>query len=172
MDIPTSLADITPEYLTIALGTEVVDLSVAPMPGMVCALGEVGILTVDHGGDPKRFVAKLPLETDVAQMYNAAMNFYARESGWYRHAAAVCPLRSPAALINEHDPDSGRALLILEMAETEDKGDILNGASYERHAQAIEVLAAHHAALWETPGLTGGGWLWDWSNPGWLAGHR
>jgi len=170
--IPESLADITTAWLREHLGDGVELVSTVPMPGMVGILGEVGILTVEcPGGDPpSSFIAKLPLQNDVAQMYNSAMNFYARESGWYRDADVDSPFRTPHVFVNEFDADTGRAVLLLEKVEADDYGDILEGVSFERHAAVVDALARQHGAFWESPVLDEFGWLWDWNSPGWRNG--
>jgi Phosphotransferase enzyme family len=171
--VPESLNQITAAWLTEQLGCRVTTSAYQPMPGMVGALGEVGILTLtyDEPTDlPTQVVAKMPLDNDAARMYNGLMNFYPRESGWYRTFIDESPFRAPRAVLNIGGGETGLTLLMLERVTGCENGDILAGTTYERHAAVVETLARHHATFWGRNSLRNHSWLYDWRTPGLHAG--
>ena len=112
-EILKTLPAMTPSWLEGAL-TEaghapppVAAVEVRPMDGLLGAMGEVGIVAVTYGGDtdlPAEFVAKCPLDDDLARLYNSVRLSYQREAGFYRDMAeplaAATGMRIPMCFVN------------------------------------------------------------------------
>ena len=76
----------------------IADMVATPMPGIVGALGEVGIIEVDYRAPcslPRSYVAKCLLDSDLARLYNQIMMPFIRESGFYRDLARDVKMRIP-----------------------------------------------------------------------------
>ena len=160
-EILKSLSAMTPQWLTEALTgaghdpPEVTALDVRPMDDFTGAMGEVGIVSVEYAGGtglPAEFVAKCPLDNDIARMYASVMLSYQREAGFYADLAAPVAastgIRIPRCFVNLFDPETHSATLLIERVHPAEKGDILDGTSYERMRTLVGDLARLHAAHW------------------------
>ncbi len=175
--IPDSLAAITPTWLTDRLRSgghdvDVTEIAVMPMPGIVGALGEIGILTVGYGRDtdlPTRMVGKCPLDEDTARMYNRIMQYYPRENGFYRDLADRVPMRVPRCFVNESDPDAERYLLLIEHIDGRG-GDILAGTDPATLERLVIDLARMHGTFWGDQTVRDLSWQIHWSEPSFRTG--
>ena len=153
-DIPSTLSEVDAAWLDARLAEAghdvpaVADLSVAPMDGFVGALGEVAIFTVgwteDRPGLPTRFVAKCPLDDDIARLYNDVMQYYVREHGFYSDLVDRVDMRIPKAWINLFDPESGAGFLMLDYVDSLSKGDVLVGCGVDEMKTLVSDLARMH----------------------------
>jgi hypothetical protein len=140
------------------------------MPGVVGALGEIGIFSVEYGsptGLPSRFVGKCPLDHDAARIYNAIMQYYIRENGFYRDLAGDVPMRVPRAWVNLSEGDR-HVLLIDHIDGTE--GNILQGTTFEVMRRLVGDLARLHGRYWMDENLRRFPWVLDWQTPSFLTG--
>jgi hypothetical protein len=169
--VPDSNESITAEWLSQALAeeghgdVEVATVSYEPMPGIVGALGEIGIVSVTYADDtdlPPTFVAKCPLKTDTAQLYNQVMQYYSREAGFYRELAPRIDMKLAKAFVNVSDPDdSQKTMLLIEHVSGTD-GDILAGADIDTMASLLDDLAKMHGTFWMSPEVDALPWAADW----------
>jgi thiamine kinase-like enzyme len=167
-DVPNRLDLISAPWLSEHLGASVTALSLEPMPGIVGTLGDVGIFTLGFDGHsdlPTEYVGKLPLDNDTARMYNAIMNYYPREGGWYREFSEESPFRAPRAFVNTQGDDPNNTFLLIEKVAVDEAGDILVGTTYERHEAIVRSLAELHGRFWGRESLRQYDWLYDWLNP-------
>lgn len=177
-EILSSLSAMTPQWLTEALTEaghsppEVAAVEVRAMDGFVGALGEVGIASVEYAsptGLPSEFVAKCPLDDDIARMYASVILSYQREAGFYDELASAVtsrtPIRIPQCFVNLFDPDTHAATLLIERVHPAEKGDILAGTTFERLHRLVGDLARLHGSFWLDETLVDRGWLIDWMSP-------
>lgn len=177
-EILKSLSTMTPQWLEAALGEAghapppVASVAVRPMDDFVGAMGEVGIVSVAYGGDtdlPSEFVAKCPLDDDIARMYASVMLSYEREAGFYAQSAptvtARAGIRIPECYVNLFDPQTHSATLVIERIHPAAKGDILKGTDFERMKNLVGDLARLHGAFWMDESLRELDWLIDWMSP-------
>ncbi len=173
-DLPASLTQVTADWLEKHFreaGHEIPHIqsySHKPMEGFTGAMGEVGIFTIEWDEDPgfgipETFVAKCPLDDDIARMYNEVMQFYIREYGFYSDLSSEVDMRIPNCWINEYDQETGRAFLLLEYLGQAEKGDILHGCSVDVMRTLIEDLAKMHGKFWMNERLLEIPWLIDWT---------
>lgn len=176
MDLPARLDALDPRSLTNLLresGHDVPDITALryePMPGVVGALGEVGIFTIEYAGDagfPARLVGKCPLDDDLARITNEFMKFYERESGFYGDLAHAVPLRVARCWANLRDGQ--RYLLLLDHIEGT-PGDILEGCSFDTMHRLVGDVARLHGAYWMDDRLTRLPWMLGWLEPSYLGG--
>ena len=177
-EILNSLSAMTPQWLEGAL-TEaghapppVSAVEVRPMDGFVGAMGEVVIVSVTYAGDtdlPAEFVAKCPLDDDIARMYASVMLSYQREAGFYADLASPVAeragIRIPRCFVNLFDPETHAATLLIDRVHPAQKGDILAGTTFERMHTLVGDLARLHGAFWMDESLTTHDWLIDWMAP-------
>ena len=181
--ILNSLSAMTPQWLEGALAEAghspppVAAVEVRPMDGFVGAMGEVGIVTVTYAGDtdlPAEFVAKCPLDDDIARLYASVMLSYQRESGFYDHLATQVAARAgmsiPKCYVNLFDSETHSATLVIDRIHPASKGDILEGTTFERMRSLVGGLARLHGAFWMDGRLAAHEWLIDWTAPSLRAG--
>ena len=180
-EILKSLSAMKPEWLEEALAEAghspppVTSVQVCGMDDFSGAMGEVGIARVTYGAEtdlPSEFVAKCPLDDDLARLYNSVRLSYQRESGFYQdmadEVAAVTGMRIPKCYVNLFDPETHAATLVLERVHPADKGDILEGTTFERMQALVRDLARLHGAYWMDEALLEREWILDWHAPTFL----
>ncbi len=182
--IPASLNSVTAEWLTSAFEDQAIatpgisSLSYEPMPGIVGALGEIGIFTIDWAGPtdlPDRLVGKCPLDDDMAKLFNSVMQYYRRESGFYADVAPQIRdaglMKLPECYLNVTDPDSDQNLLLIEHCGEATDGDILaGGLEPEPMLRLVEDLARVHGKYWLDDKVGDLPWLLDWSTESFQLG--
>jgi hypothetical protein len=152
-------------------------VEVRPMDDFLGAMGEVVIVSATYAGDtdlPDEFVAKCPMDNEFARQNAAVMLSYQRENGFYDHLAAQVAARAditiPACFVNLFDPETHAATLVIERVHPADKGDILDGTTFERMHTLVGDLARMHGVYWMDETLNTHVWLIDWTAPSLLAG--
>ena len=182
-EILNSLSAMTPQWLEGALAEAghapppISAVDVRPMDGFVGAMGEVGIVSVAYGGDtdlPAEFVAKCPKDDDFARQNAQVMVSYQRENGFYDHLAEQVSTRTnmsiPRCFVNLFDPETHAATLVIERIHPAEKGDILDGTTFELMHTLVGDLARLHGAYWMDEALIEQDWLIDWNAPTFMAG--
>jgi hypothetical protein len=176
VDIPSSLRAVDADWLVAALldaGHEcpaIRSLSYEPMPGVIGAMGEIGIFSLVYDepcGLPSRLVGKCPLDHEAARQFNAIMQYYSREAGFYRDLAPEVPMQVPRCWANVSA--DGRNLLLIDFVDGR-AGDILEGSSFETMWRLVGDLAVLHGRYWLDERLTALPWMLDWRTPSFLAG--
>ncbi len=180
-EILSSLSAMKPEWLEQAL-TEaghspppVASVEVRPMDDFTGAMGEVGIVSATYGTEtdlPSEFVAKCPLDNDIARLYAQVRLSYQREAGFYAdmadEVASVTGMSIPKCYVNLFDPETHAATLLLERIHPAAKGDNLEGTTFERMQALVRDLARLHGAYWMDEALQPYEWLLDWHAPTFL----
>ena len=180
-EILSSLSAMKPEWLEEALSEAghapppVTSVQVCGMDDFVGAMGEVGIVTVTYGDDtdlPSQFVAKCPLDNDLARLYAEVRLSYHREAGFYAdmadEVASVAGMSIPKCYVNLFDPETHAATLVLERIHPADKGDNLEGTTFERMQALVRDLARLHGAYWMDESMLEHEWILDWHAPTFL----
>lgn len=106
-------------------------------------------VTLDYaeGDGPAALIVKLPTET--RRNREVAVNFdnYRREVLFYREAAHLTTMRTPAVYLAEvSGPD--RFVLVLEDLSDWQLGDQVSGCTPQQARQCMQALAALHASFW------------------------
>ena len=182
-EILNSLSAMTPQWLEEALTDAghspppVSAVEVRPMDGFVGAMGEVVVVSVTYDGEtdlPSEFVAKCPLDEEFARQNAMVMMSYQREAGFYAHMAGEVRTRVgmaiPKCFVNLFDPRTHAATLVIERIHPADKGDILDGTTFERMHTLVGDLARMHGSYWMDDSLLERPWLIDWNAPSLLMG--
>ncbi|MEQ8843114.1 MAG: aminoglycoside phosphotransferase family protein [Acidimicrobiales bacterium] len=170
--LPLSLTELSPTFVAERLAAsghdvDVAGVAVRPLAGFTGLMGEVAIIDVTYASVtdlPTQFIGKCPLDDDMARMYNAVMNAYQRESGFYRDLADQVPMRVPRAYVNEYDEATGRSVLLIEKLDGT-PGDILVGPDIEMFATLVAQLGTMHGQFWESSSYGDLDWAIDWTLP-------
>ncbi|MFI4974134.1 MAG: phosphotransferase [Caulobacterales bacterium] len=170
LDFPVSVAAITPEWLTLALGgacalgdARVSGFDIEPVGAGVGFMATVCRLALRYDGDPgsapRSIIAKLPSPDPGAQMISSTFKFYEKEVRFYEQVAAVNSMRSPRAYHQKFDAASGDFALLLEDLAPARNGDQVAGLTVGDAATAVAALARMQAQWWEKPELRALDWL-------------
>lgn len=145
----TTVEEITPAWLSLALGAEV--RAVDAMPVGTGQIGTCYRLTLDADPTlPTTILAKLPA-TDPAALALLA-NPYRTELRFYREVASTVALRVPATH-HADGADDGRFVLLLEDLAPAVQGDQIAGTTAEAVEDAVINLAGLHGPRWCDPTL-------------------
>lgn len=178
VEVPTSLGEVDAAWMTAALrdaghpDAEVVGLQYEALKGIVGALGEVGVFTLEYANDaglPPKLLGKCPLDNDSARLYNSIMRYYRRETGFYRDLAAEVPMRVPRCWVNLSDA-SDKHILLLEYFEDAIPGDVLAGTSFQKMHRLIGDMARLHGTYWMDDRARGLEWMFHFTEDSLLMG--
>ena len=171
VEVPNSLREIDAAWLTAALCESGHDVAVRhlayePIAGIVGALGEVGVFTIDYETDvglPDRLLGKCPLDDDTARLYNSIMRYYRREGGFYADLADEVPMRVPRCFVNVNDEE--RHVLLMEYFADAVPGDVLAGTTFDNMQRLVTDMAALHARYWMDERVRSLPWMFLFSEP-------
>jgi hypothetical protein len=156
MTIPRTADDLTPEWLSRALGQRVDAVDIEPIG---VGVGLVGTL-FRCSFDGARVIAKLAAPTDEGRFVATVLNMYGREVGFYTELSARTPIGHPQCFYAEHDPATQDTVLLLEDIST--RGilfDQVGGCTPEDSRPALRTLARLHAEFWDDTSLADLPWL-------------
>lgn len=177
---PTTLEDITPDWLTKALaadcglqGAKVASFEAEPIGAGTGFLGVVSRLRLTYDRDapqaPKSIIVKLPSSDPGARMITSTFRHYEKEVRFYEQMAQVNNLCSPTAYFRAFDPKSGDFALILEDLAPARNGDQVAGLTIDDARTAVIALAKMQAQWWERPALHVFDWLPAFNDPAMLS---
>lgn len=170
MDLPATIDELTPDWLTgalragghIAPGTAVRGVRSERLGegvgfiGVVCRLS----LTYEGGSGPATVIAKLPSPEEGARAIGNLYGLYEREVRFYEDVGSATGLTAPQCYFSAWHAGEERSLLLLEdLAPYGRVGDQLAGCTGEEAALALSELAKLHAAWWNSPRLDEIPWL-------------
>ena len=143
--VPDGIDELTPHWLTSALGVSVTDVRVEQI---AMDSGFSSLLYRLHltGGDdvPPTLIAKLPALSE-ARGAMELLGGYRRELAFYQNVAGHAPMATPRAYAARMAEDSVDFILLLEDLQAWDNGDHLAGLAMSRARLCIEALAGLHA---------------------------
>ena len=152
-DVPRQLADLTPEWLSFALGAEVTAADLTPIAEGEGFMGRLARVVPTYAGDgaevgarPSSLVAKIPTDEPGSVMLGQMLRVWEREARFYRELAPQLPVRTPRCYYAGGDEASGIFALLLEDLSSCEPGDQLVGATPGQVDAAIDWLARFHAA--------------------------
>ena len=142
--IAISARDLTGEWLTHVLGTEVRSVTVEPIgTGQTSSTYR---LTIEADGYTRTLVAKLAEGAEDARRRVATA--HRNEIGFYRLLAPTLNVRVPACMYASISDDATRFTLLLEDLSPRQPGRQADGCSYSQATEAVRNLARLHASRW------------------------
>ena len=148
IDLPSSISQITPAWLSEVFGGEIDSLRVEHLGGGRGFMSEVARLHLESRDEdiPNSVVIKMPAtnsqKLDIAKSFDS----YKREAYFYQHIAPSAPIRSPGVFFNEGT--SGKFVLILEDLRELRTVDQIKGARNPDTLTAIQTLGRLHRGFW------------------------
>jgi aminoglycoside phosphotransferase (APT) family kinase protein len=146
-EVPSNIDDLTPQWLTTALGARVSDVRaerIAQDSGFSSLLYR---LHISGDGTPATLIAKLPAQSEA----RAAMEMlggYRRELAFYQEVAGRAPMETPQVYTARMAHGTADFVLLLEDLQQWDNADHLAGLSMKQARVCIDALAGLHA--WST----------------------
>ncbi|SCX19777.1 phosphotransferase family protein [Mycolicibacterium fluoranthenivorans] len=151
--IPRNPDDVTADWLSGVLGTEVRTLELNPIgTGQTGATYRLSVGYTDEVGLPASFAIKLPSQDDGVR--DRVAIGYRSEHAFYRDVADLVSIPVPHSYYCEIEDDGAEfALLLADMAPAE-QGDQIAGCSAGDALLAVRALAGLHAPSWCDPKWT------------------
>jgi hypothetical protein len=155
--IPTTVAELTPEWCSEALGRPITRVTPTPLGVGVGLVGQLFRLDLDG---ESTVIAKLAAPTDETRFVAAVLNMYGREVGFYTELSDRTTIGHPACHYAAHDPGTQDTVLLLEDVAPRGRAlDQVVGCTLGEARAAIRTLARLHACFWDDPTLAEVGWL-------------
>lgn len=166
LTIPTGVDEITAAWLTEALrsGGRASSASVTSFDAETVGEGkgfmsQVARLSLEYdvrdGDLPRTLIAKLPsVDPEIK-----AITDYQRELRFYEEIASSVGIETPDRYYSATDPETGRAVLLMEDLSHTRLGDSLAGCSIAEARLAARLLAGFQARWWDSPELERLDWM-------------
>lgn len=146
----SDIADLTPAWLSAALGRRVDAVTSAPV-----GTGQIGtchrLTLIGEAGLPATVLAKLPATDPGARALLA--NPYRTEVRFYREILPTVAVRAPALHHADVADEGGDFVLLLEDLDPAVQGDQVAGGSVDQVEDAVVNLAGLHGPRWCDPTL-------------------
>lgn len=147
-DFPRSPDELTREWLSRVLNTEVRGFEVRPLGEGVGMLGLVTRVELDADG-PSSLIAKFPSPSPDNRLVADTYNLYSREYAFYTQLAGKVPVRAPICHYAELDRATNDFVLLLEDLGAYRLGDQVLGCSEAEARLVVNSLADLHLATWQ-----------------------
>jgi hypothetical protein len=160
-DFPTTIAEVTPEWVTDALlssgalapGSRVRALAARDLGEGRGMTGSVWRVTLDYEGPaasaPRTLIVKLSATDDTYRDYLANYGSYTREVRLYNEIAPTLLVTTPRSHRSLVSDDGRVCVMLLEDFSDHRAGDQLAGCSETDARHCIVALARLHASNWE-----------------------
>lgn len=163
LDVPRTLDDFTPEWMSAVLGAKVMGVRsehIAVGEGFTSILARLNLTYEADGGDaPKTVIAKLPSEEPGAVALGQLLKLWEREARFYADVAPTLPVRTAKCHFSGGDPATGLYTVVMEDLSQYRVGNQVAGATKEDAEAAIDWLAPFHARWWGRDDLEAFAWL-------------
>jgi hypothetical protein len=153
--IPTCITDITPAWVTAALGTapaRVVDVRPERIGVGIGIMADEWRLALTYDqpspGQPASVVVKLASSAEENRAVANERNLYDSEVRFYRELAAQTKTRVPRCFHARKAPDGADFVVLMEDLTGLAMVDQLNGLTLAQAEQAVTALADLHASWW------------------------
>ncbi|HEV7524714.1 MAG TPA: phosphotransferase [Acidimicrobiia bacterium] len=158
--IPTTIEQVTPEWLSDALGRSVTSIVTEPVGVGVGLVGQLFRARMECGGEPTTIIVKLAAATEADRFVATVLNMYGREVGFYTELSERTAISHPACYFATHDPVTQDSVLLLEDVSIRGRArDQIAGHSLADARPAIRTLARLHACFWDDPALADSSFL-------------
>lgn len=156
--IPTGMDDLTAEWLSCALGTEVASVERRQIgTGQIADSVRLSITHAD--GTTRSLVAKVTSADESSRRAALMTRTYEKEVGFYGDLAASLPVRTPQCYWTGFDQAAAAYGVLLEDLAPAHQGDQMQGCTVEEAGLAIDELALLHGSTWDAANLEGRTWL-------------
>jgi hypothetical protein len=146
--IPTTIDDVTAEWLAEATGLPITGVRAEQIGAGVGVIGAVYRVHVEGPGCPPSLVVKLPGLDEAAVFTGSILRMYIREVRFYDRMAVRVPVRVPRALFTALDEETSAFVVVMEDMGSLRVVDQVAGMAIADAERAVDRLAAWHATFW------------------------
>ena len=166
--VPRGIEDVTPEWLTAALGEGGLDVRVAALTkeNIGEGVGVNGVTTrlrVDYepgsAQGPASLVLKLPAALPASKEIGLRLGFYENEIRFYDELASSVSVNLPRHYYTGMDKERQDYALLLEDMAPAVPGDDIASCSWEEALSIVDELPKLHAPWWNSPTCRRSAWL-------------
>ncbi|HYZ93743.1 MAG TPA: phosphotransferase [Actinomycetota bacterium] len=144
--IPSGIGDLTPAFLSEALGHRVVDVTLTPVgTGQVADSARIAFTWDPPDAGPPTLVAKVTSSSEVSRTIAGITRTYEIEVGFYSELAPKIGVNAPKSHYAAHDPATGAYCAILDDLAPCEQGDQMRGCSVDEAALALREIPELHA---------------------------
>ncbi len=172
--VPTTLAEITPDWLTATLserlpGTVVSDADIVPLHRVANYNGTLAQVFLTyasrHANAPDSLVAKLVPQNERMLHLGVSLGVYRREAALYREIGPAAGVKMPKLFGYTENPDTAISALLLEDLSHLRTGDQYAGFTAAEAESTLLQFAHQHAHWWDRRELDDMTWLPAWNDP-------
>ncbi len=174
--IPSTMDDITPQWLTAALheGGHGKQATVTSMEKVTIGqgigiLGELCRITPAYSAAdpsaPKTLIAKIPTADPGGKGVAQMLGFYEKEARFYSDLCRTTGVRAAHSYYTAADPAAVKYIILMEDLGGLELGDQVAGASAEECRTLITEVAKLHARWWNSPKLEVLDWIPEINGP-------
>jgi aminoglycoside phosphotransferase (APT) family kinase protein len=145
---PTSVDEITPEWLTEAIGHPVEAAEIEQIGAGIGVMSALYRARLTGDGCPETVVVKLPGLAEESVFTSTILRMYLREAAFFSELAAAAPVRVPACHHSTIDPETSQFVLVMEDLGGLRVVDQVQGMAIADAERAVDGLAAWHATWW------------------------
>jgi hypothetical protein len=163
--IMTDPAALTPEWMTAALRSSGLDITVSSLRREAVGTGQMAHnerIFLEYAGDamdaPATLVGKFPSPSEASRAAGARGG-YRSETLFYTDLAESLSIRTPACFYGAISDDHTTFTLLLEDLAPAQQGDQIRGGSDAEIEVAVQNLAGLHAPRWNDPSLAELEWI-------------
>jgi hypothetical protein len=147
--IPASIDDVTPAWLSEAMGCGITSASPTQIGVGIGVSSALYRVVLEGDGDcPSSVVVKLPALDEAAVFTSTVLRMYIREVGFFEKLAADSPIRVPRYHYGDVDEETSRFVVVMEDCSDRRVVDQLQGMEIADAERAVDELAAWHAQWW------------------------
>lgn len=141
--------DITAEWLSEKVGSNVTGFSMEQIGIGVGLLGRLYRITLEGGGEPSSVIAKFPTLDEGARMNVVEhLRFYEKEVSFYLQPPDAIPVDIPKVYAAEFDTESGDFVLLFQDCGECRMADQIQGCSVEDAETAVDAMVKLHSHWW------------------------
>ena len=155
---PTSVAEVTPEWLGSVTGWAVRDVSLEEIGSGIGISSAVYRATLRSDDGPPSVIVKLTAADEAAAFTCTVLSMYRREVAFFRELGPSAPIRTPVGHHGAVSDDGSQVVLVMEDLGDQRICDQVSGMDIADAERAVDALALWHARWWgDVDGLTDNG---------------
>lgn len=142
---PRRLSEVSPQWLSLALGVEVVSFDTADIGAGKGMMGDIFRLQLNlAGGTTRVIVAKFSAEREDVRLAAKRAGVFEREINFYELISPRLQCRIPATFGTWYDSDSAEFLILMELIDADSSVSQVDGVSLAQAKMVMRELAVLH----------------------------
>ena len=165
--IPKSIDDVTINWLSDVLQTDVTGISRTQIGQGVGIMGDIFRLELNHStpDSPRSVVVKLPSSWEENRAQGVALGMFEAEVRFYRELAKEVPVGLPRVYLADIESGTANFVIVMEDLDSLTMVPQSEGVSLDQALLAVEVLAVAHSVWWDKVINEQLGWIPDMVGP-------